>query len=162
MEAVGGVNPTMASQCLDLCQALIGHGQAFTFSLTIGATFTFSLDTRSKEISGPMVRKVPSPSTRRRNTRRREEFLKRNAKPSPDKPEASEGSWNSEIIDMGTGSTKSVMLKLKKKPSTQVPQVDGNVEELNIDAEVQTMKPKTRHAAVQTNSSGSSDSSTYN
>ena len=44
-----------------------------------------------------------------------------------------------------------MMLKLKKKPSTKIPQVDGNDEELNIDAEVQTMKPKIRHAAVQKN-----------
>jgi len=147
---VSGVDSTVVSKCLDLCQALVSQGQAFTLSLThTGTSFTFSLDTRSKEKPSPMDRKLPSPSTRRRNARRREEFLKRNAEPSPEKPEASEGSWNSEIVNMG--STKSVMLKLKKKPSTQILQVDGNDEELTSDAETQTIKPKTKHSAVQTN-----------
>ena len=44
------------------------------------------------------------------------------------------------------------MVKLKKNHSTKIPQVDGNVEELYVDAETQTedMKPETNHTAAQT------------
>jgi len=142
----------MASKCLDLCQALVSQGQAFTLSLThTGTSFTFSLDTRSKEKPSPMSRKVPSPSTRRRNARRKEEFLKMKTKPSPEsreEPEAVEDSWSSELMD----SDKSVVVKLKKKHSTKIPQVDGIVEELYIDAETQTedIKSETKHNAAQT------------
>ena len=49
-----GVDHTSASKCLDLCQALIGQGQGFNFSLTYtGTSYTFSLDTRSKDIPSP-------------------------------------------------------------------------------------------------------------
>ena len=40
---------SLATQCLALCQSLTSQGMAFNFSLTIGSTFSFSLDTRSKE-----------------------------------------------------------------------------------------------------------------
>ena len=40
----------------------------------MGPTFSFSLDTRGKAMIGPMKKKA-SPSTQRRNARRREEFL---------------------------------------------------------------------------------------
>jgi len=152
---MGGVDATSATKSLDLCQALIGQGQAFTFSLTYtGTSYTFSLDTRSKEIPSPMARKKTSPSTLRRNARRREVFLKRRAETPPkavvtaaEEPEVP-GSWSSELV----GGTKSVKVKLKKKPPEYIPQVDGHIdEECSTDAEVQTidMKPETKEIAVQ-------------
>ena len=65
---------SMASKCLAFCQALVSQGQVFNFSLSIGSDFTFSLDTRSKA-SGSQWKKKPSPSTIRRNAKRRAEFM---------------------------------------------------------------------------------------
>jgi len=36
----------LVSQCMDFCHALASHHKVFTFSLTIGSTFAFFLDTR--------------------------------------------------------------------------------------------------------------------
>ena len=58
------------------CTALAGQGKAFKFSLTIGSSFTFSLDSREGKEVLP-TRKRKSPSTLRRNAKRREDFLKK-------------------------------------------------------------------------------------
>ena len=83
MAAVAEVGSSLLSKCLDLCQALCSQGQAFNFSVTIGQDFTFSMDTRSKEVSPvTVVKKKASPSTMRRNALRRQEFLKKKRSPS--------------------------------------------------------------------------------
>ena len=64
-----GADSSLASQCLAFCQALASHGKDFSFSLTINSIFSFSLDTRESKGS--------SPSTQRRNARRRREFLQK-------------------------------------------------------------------------------------
>ena len=74
MAAVDEVNSTLAFKCMDFCQALASQGQVINFSLAIGSTFSFSLDTRSKV---PGIKKKASPSTLRRNAKRREEFNQR-------------------------------------------------------------------------------------
>ena len=74
MTAVGEVDTSLASKCMDFCQALAKQGQAFNFSLTVSSGFSFSLDTKRKAGS-PVTKKKTSPSTLRRNARRREEFL---------------------------------------------------------------------------------------
>ena len=66
----------LASQCLDLCQTLAGKSLTFSFSLTIGSGFSFSVDTRRKEALAT-TRKKKSPSTLRRDARRREQFLRK-------------------------------------------------------------------------------------
>ena len=79
MTAMGNESP-LASKCLDLCQMLASQGQAFTFSLTIGSTFNFSISTGSQDTPAPPTKAVKnkkSPSTQRRDARRRKEFLKR-------------------------------------------------------------------------------------
>ena len=79
MTAMGNESP-LASKCLDLCQTLASQGQAFTFSLTIGSTFNFSISTGSQDTPAPPTKAVKnkkSPSTQRRDARRRKEFLKR-------------------------------------------------------------------------------------
>ena len=94
MAAVVEANSTLVSKCMDFCQALASQGQVFNFSLSVGPTFSFSLDTtRSK---APWTKKKPSPSTLRRNARRREEFnaKKQQNSPTPEKercPEAPNG-----------------------------------------------------------------------
>ena len=84
MAGVEKVDSPLLSKCLDFCQALASQGHAFNFSVAIGPSFTFSLDTRSKAVSQVVAKKKPSPSTLRRNAKRREEFIaKKQLKPSP-------------------------------------------------------------------------------
>ena len=96
MTDVGEADSSLATQCLALCQSLTSQGMVFNFSLAIGSTFSFSLDTKSKETLPSKAKKKVSPSTLKRNMRRREEFLKKKSIPSeaeksePDK-EASQG-----------------------------------------------------------------------
>ena len=78
-----GEDSSLASQCLALCQTLVSPGKAFTFSLKIdsNSTLSFSLDTKEGKASvfspEAQARKKVSPSTKRRNARRRAEFLKK-------------------------------------------------------------------------------------
>ena len=74
---------SLATQCLALCQSLTSQGMVFNFSLAIGSTFSFSVDTKSKEALPIKAKKKVSPSTRKRNMRRREEFLKKKSIPYP-------------------------------------------------------------------------------
>ena len=75
----------LASQCLDFCQMLAGKSLSFSFSLKIGTNFSFSLDTRGEAaLSSAKMKKKKTPSTLRRNARRREQFLqKKLASPAP-------------------------------------------------------------------------------
>ena len=77
MAAVTDVTSSLVSKCMEFCQALASQGQTFQFSLTMGHTFSFSLDTTGKELMSSGFKKKMSPSTQRRNSRRREEFLKK-------------------------------------------------------------------------------------
>ena len=77
MCAVGEENSPLVSKCMDFCQALASQGEAFNFSLSIGSNFSFSLDTRSKEMKKGTRTKKPSPSTLRRNAKRRQDFLEK-------------------------------------------------------------------------------------
>ena len=79
-------DPALVTKCLDFCQALTNMGQTFNISLSIGSSFSFSLDTRRTTFHEAVTRKKRvSPSRLRRNQRRKEEFLKRKTDPSPDK-----------------------------------------------------------------------------
>ena len=69
-----GDDSSLGTKCMDFCRALAIQGKGFQFSLTIGTTFTFSLDTREGEKTMP-ARNKKSPSTRKRNAKRRQEFL---------------------------------------------------------------------------------------
>ena len=75
MTAVSDVSSPLVAKCMDFCQALASQGQTFHFSLNMGPSFSFSLDTRGKAMTGLVSKKKESPSTQRRNARRREEFL---------------------------------------------------------------------------------------
>ena len=81
---MGGTD--LANKCLDFCQTLSSRGSAFKFSLTMGSNFSFSLDTNvlTSDIQVKYVpKKKPSPSTIRRNARRREMFLSKKRNPAP-------------------------------------------------------------------------------
>ena len=72
------VDSSLVSKCMAFCNALASQGQVFNFSISVGRNFSFSLDTRSKAIKDPTVtKKKASPSTLRRNAKRREEFYKK-------------------------------------------------------------------------------------
>ena len=71
MNTVTSEKDSLASKCMAFCQALASQGQAFNFSLSVGPDFTFALDTVSKAV----IKKKASPSTLRRNARRRVEFI---------------------------------------------------------------------------------------
>ena len=85
MTAVGESDSSLASKCLEFCQTLSRQGKAFKFSLSIGSSFCFSLDTRSEVPNldtKSMARKKPSPSTLKRNARGRAEFLNKERNPA--------------------------------------------------------------------------------
>ena len=84
---MGEDNSNLASQCMAFCQALASKGQIFSFTLKVGPSFAFSLDTRGNGTSS-FTKKRKSPSTRRRNARRRAEFLaKKRGPPEKSTPE---------------------------------------------------------------------------
>ena len=80
MATVDETNSSLATKCLAFCQALSSQGKAFQFSLNIGSTFSFTLDTRCKDTLA--TKKKASPSTLRRNAKRMEDFLKKKNKPA--------------------------------------------------------------------------------
>ena len=79
------------SQCLAFCQALADKSLTFSFSLTIGTSFSFSVDTTGKGALAPQRKKRKvTPSTLRRNARRREEFLNKKLASAAQKASKSE------------------------------------------------------------------------
>ena len=87
---MGEDKSNLASQCMAFCQALASKGQIFSFTLKVGSSFAFSLDTRGNGTSS-LTKKRKSPSTRRRNARRRAEFLAKKRGP-PENESSSEKS----------------------------------------------------------------------
>ena len=79
----GEDSTSLASKCMAFCQTLASQGQVFNFSLSIGPDFSFSLDTRSKAVKTQGTKKRSSPSTLRRNARRRAEFNAKKQQSSP-------------------------------------------------------------------------------
>ena len=78
MTAVGETNSPLMTQCLDFCQALALQGMVFKFSVSVGSTFNFSMDTmKGKDFPASRSKKRSSPSTLKRNAKRQEEFLKK-------------------------------------------------------------------------------------
>jgi len=159
---VGGDGLSLLQKCLDFCQALERQARTFSFNLTLGPSFSFFLETRGKEnTTNTMVKKKKaSPSSLRRIARRKDEFLKKKAHSSPVNLEASgkeavkessenEAGWSSELVNKG--SDNSVTIKLKKKPPN-IPQFDGQMDEVTKDAEVQVpeVKPVTNTKSTQT------------
>ena len=82
----------MVNKCLEFCQTLVSQQQHFSFSLTVGSSFSFSLDNRKEStnletrkvtsLKKQMPRKKLSPSQVRRNLKRKQDFLKRKSEHS--------------------------------------------------------------------------------
>ena len=69
-------NTSLASQCLSFCRTLASQGRSVSFSVKVGSSFAFSLDTKDSEnIPASKARKKLSPSTQKRNARRRQQFF---------------------------------------------------------------------------------------
>ena len=77
MEEVPVGDSSLAHQCLALCQTLASQGRTFSLSLTAGSSFIFSMESNGIAVPVQVVKKKSSPSTLRRNAKRRELFLKR-------------------------------------------------------------------------------------
>ena len=74
----GNDNPSLAKECLAFIQALVNQEIGFNFQLTSGS-FSCSFDNNGKRTMTsartPTEVKHKSPSTRKRNARRRQQFL---------------------------------------------------------------------------------------
>ena len=71
-------NAALLSQCLDFCQTLAAKSLTFSFTLTLGNSFSLSLDSSGKEaLAFKGKRKKKTPSALKRDARRREKFLKK-------------------------------------------------------------------------------------
>ena len=81
-EAAAG-DSSLAQQCLAFCQTLANQGR--TFSLTVGSSFIFYMESNGLAIPAQVVKKKPSPSTLQRNAKRRQLFLKRKLESSLEK-----------------------------------------------------------------------------
>ena len=91
---------SLTNKCLELCQELANQGKAFKFSIMLGTSFSFLLDTRSKENPQEgMEKKKPSPFSFRRNQKRKQDFLEtRKTTPEP-KPTHKEAKHQCELCD---------------------------------------------------------------
>ena len=72
-------NAALVTQCMDFCQTLATKSLTISFILTLGDSFTFSLDTNGKETLAPPAKekkKKKTLSSLRRDARRRAKFLK--------------------------------------------------------------------------------------
>ena len=76
----GSDNAAMLTQCLEFCQALESKGQQFSFSFSLGTSFNFSLKRwENQPIKLVEKRKKKSPSTIKRNMKRKEEYMRKKA-----------------------------------------------------------------------------------
>ena len=77
MDEASAGDSSLAKQCLALCLTLASQGRTFSLSLTAGSSFIFSMESKGVAIPAEKVKKKSSPSTLRRNARRRDIFLRR-------------------------------------------------------------------------------------
>ena len=138
---------TLATKCLDFCQALTSQGNTFTFTLHLGSSYSFSLDTRVKMTSPEVIKKKSSLSAMRRNARRKEEFLARKKSETSLKVEASSPVVETFQCDQCAQSFKTkkgLGIHIGKAHMETIPQTDGHTDDITADVAVQTsdVKPK--------------------
>ena len=80
----------LVSQCLDFCQTLADKSLTFSFALSLGDSFSFSLETSEKEAVASKTKKK-TPSTLKRDARRRNEFVKKKLEVSTGEKTLDEG-----------------------------------------------------------------------
>ena len=136
---------SLVSQCLAFCQMLATKNQNFNFTLTLGSSFSFSLDTREKDLS-PVARKKSSPSTQRRNARRRQQFLdsknsleEHEKQTEPQSAVNKSSSLSCDICDFSANSNIGLKLHMQKQHEN-IEQLDGNTS-LNSSAN-EDLKPE--------------------
>ena len=94
---MGDKYATLATQCTEFCRHLDAQGRYFKFSISIGSDFTFSLDTKEDATTIKEVRKKKlSPSSLRRNERRKLEFLNKKSTSSETKESSEKKTETSE------------------------------------------------------------------
>ena len=117
----------LATKCLDFCQTLSSQCSGFKFSLMVGSNFSFTLDTGvvalDTQAKAPSKKK-PSPSTIRRNARRREEFLKKKQNPVP----VSSARPLQHLLSPTTASERRQVISVRRDGTLpSFSQLDGNV-----------------------------------
>ena len=142
---------TLATKCLDLCQALSSQGKPFTFSMNVGSSFSFSLDTKVSSISCEVIKKKLGPSAMRRNMRRKEDFLKKKSeslkKRDDTHPEAKTfshvKSFQCDQCEQTFMNEKGLKIHVGKTHKENIPQLDGFIDETTAFEAVKT--PDLKH-----------------
>ena len=140
---MGSEDTVMASKCLEICQVLVSQGQNFAFSLTIGSSFSFAMDTRKDPViletreknilQDKTMRKKLSPSQMRRNAKRKEQYLKRKFGYSKSDEQEQEVKTFKCDQCQNTFTTETDMknhmdIHIEKEPVEMIEQLDGNIE----------------------------------
>ena len=132
---VSECDASLTAKCLDFCQTLATKGSVFSFSLKIGSTYTFSLESRKMDVP-KQTRKKPSPSTQRCNALRRQKFLESK---EADKSSKSPSDVETEVAEASTAATgtfncdacefigeSNISLRIhKSRMHKTIPQLDG-------------------------------------
>ena len=73
------MNSSLVSQCMDFTKHLVSKGAAFKFSLSLPTGFNFSIDFSQEKLTPPRrpEKKKQSPSTLKRNSLRKKQFLEK-------------------------------------------------------------------------------------
>ena len=126
---MGDENSSLTTQCLAFCQALASKGQAINFKLTLGNSFSFSLDTIEKTLAQEARKKKVSPSTQKRNLLRRKKFFESKNNPSTQILEKATKSTETlkhcELCDFVASSERVLEIHMVKK-HMNIDQLDGN------------------------------------
>ena len=150
-EKMSEENWALATQCLAFCQTLITKGKAFTFSLNIGSSFSFNLDTKVKNPYPLVARNKVSPSTKRSNTLRKKTFLESKKEKSTD-IQLAEANDAHISCELSATSRKCLNIHMAKYHN-KFEQLDGNIsmnstlventdEETNLEPESKTFELK--------------------
>ena len=150
----------LAVKFLEVCQELTNKGIPFTCTLSISSTINLSLDTRGKEkkeeSTTPLARKT-SPSTKRRNARRKALYLEKKEveRQSKEKSMAADNtttaakSTHKELDDKDSRRITITMKNQIRKsvaqvehPPERLPQLDGD-EDDNVNDEGDDKKEMT-------------------
>jgi hypothetical protein len=155
-------NSTLVTKCLEFCQALTSQGTPFTFSLDIGSDFSFYLYTRVSSTSPEVVKKKLSPSAMRRNARRKEAFLKRKSEALKKSDNNLEVETSSQVeiflcdqCDQSFKTKNGLRIHVGKSHKDNIPQLDGQNEDITADLVLQTCpikKPEAIKSETQTDS----------
>ena len=124
---------------------LTDQGRSFNFTLNIDSSFSFSLDTRANPILPDVAKKKLSPSALRRNTKRREEFLKRRLESAKKVETHLEVEKSSQVktfqcdqCDQSYRTENKLNIHIGKTHKDKIPQLDGFIEKNTAESAVQT------------------------